>query len=631
MNRSFLFDENITTEDTFLGDGDRLEPLSTRPKSGLTQPDLDQITITGGKNGFQDLQPFPSQSAITEPGAAPIPLTGTPLGTAVDDIGVPVAAALESNATSFFLSLQTATTVGGATFQNEDIVFFEGATQGFSTWFDGSDVGLGSLAIDAFDIISDTELLLSFSTPSTIAGIAVDDSDIVRFRANQLGTTTTGSFDLWLDGSDVGLTTDGEDIDGIQLLEDGTVLISTLGFAQVPGLPRTADEDILQFDPSRLGNQSVGTWSVYLDGSDIGLGSASSEDVGAIALDANGTLYLSTVGNFAVPGISGANEDVVVFNPNTTGPNTSGNFETPLFFDGSAAGITGNIQGLDLATGVGDLPGSTNPPPPPSAFDIEVNFIDNSLTASQRAVFADAANRWAEIIIADIPDVFVTGLGLVDDVVINASAPIIDGVGGTLGQAGPTQIRSGSFLPATGVMQFDSADLANLEASGQLEDVVLHEMGHVLGIGTIWNFFPDLLTGAGTSNPRFTGDQATAAYNSIFGLSDTSVPVENTGGPGTRDSHWRESVFNNELLTGFLGGGSNPISQVTVGSLADLGYGVNLGAADPYSPPSSLVAGSPSAGLSRGAGAIAALVDPNHPFGESSDHLHVLETEITFV
>ena len=630
MNRTFLFNENITTEDTFLGDGDRLDPLSTRSKSGLTQLDLDQITITGVQNGFQGLQPLPSPSA-PERSTAPIPLTGTPLGTAVDHLGVPVAAGFESNATSFFLSLQTAATLGGATFQNEDIVFFEGATQGFSTWFDGSDVGLGSLAIDAFDIISDTELLLSLTTPSTIAGIAVDDSDIVRFRANQLGTTTTGSFDLWLDGSDVGLTTDGEDIDGIQLLEDGTVLISTLGFAQVPGLPRTTDEDILQFDPSRLGNQSVGTWSIYLDGSDVGLGDSSSEDVGAIALDANDTLYLSTAGDFAVPGISGANEDVVVFNPNTTGPNTSGNFETPLFFDGSAAGLTDNIQGLDLAIGVGDLPGSTNPPPPPSPFNIEVNFIDNSLTASQRAVFADAASRWAEIIIADIPDVFVTGLGLVDDVVINASAPIIDGVGGTLGQAGPTQIRSGSFLPAAGVMQFDAADLANLEASDRLEDVILHEMGHVLGIGTIWSFFPDLLTGAGTSNPRFTGDQATAAYNSIFGLSDTSVPVENTGGAGTRDSHWRESVFNNELLTGFLDGGSNPISQITVGSLADLGYGVNLGAADPYSPPSSLVAGSTSAGLSTGAGAIGALVDPSDPLGDSSTHLHVLETEITFV
>jgi hypothetical protein len=109
-------------------------------------------------------------------------------------------------------------------------------------------------------------------------------------------------------------------------------------------------------------------------------------------------------------------------------------------------------------------------------------------------------------------------------------------------------------------------------------------MGHVLGIGTIWQS-RGLLSGAGTSNPRFVGSQAVAAYNAIFGTSATGVPVENTGGGGTRDSHWRESIFGNELMTGFLNGGSNPLSRVTVASLADLGYVVNLNAADNYTPP----------------------------------------------
>ncbi len=610
----------------------------------------------------------------------------------------PVPVALEGNATSFFFSLQSSATVDGSTFQDEDIVFFDGTSQSFSTWFDGSDVGLGSLEIAAFDIISDKEILLSFTAPTTIAGIAVDDSDVVRFTASELGETTVGSFDLWFDGSDVGLTTSGEDVDGIQLLDDGSVLISTHGTANVPGLSGIQDEDILRFDPTSLGSGTAGSWSVYFDGSDVGLANSSSEDVKAIALDPdNNNLHLSTVGNFSVPGIAGADEDVVVFTPTSTGPNTSGNFEPVLFFDGSGVGIGGDIRGLDLAIGFGGAPepltntppvanddsftldadttftssapgvlandsdadgnslsvsllstvsngsltlndnGSFSytptpgfrgtdsftyaasdgtatdnaavtltvnaplPPPPTSQFNIEVNFIDNSLTGSQQAVFTDAANRWAEIIVEDIPDVFVSGIGLIDDVFIDASAPIIDGVGGILGRAGPTRIRSRSFLPATGVMEFDSADLANLQASGRLEDVILHEMGHVLGIGAIWDFFPDLLTGAGSADPRFTGAQATAEYNSIFDLNDSSVPVANTGGPGTRDSHWRESVFDNELMTGFLDSGrENPISRVTIGSLADVGYGVNLQAADPYIPPSSLVASNLSPGTSSG-------------------------------
>jgi hypothetical protein len=170
---------------------------------------------------------------------------------------------------------------------------------------------------------------------------------------------------------------------------------------------------------------------------------------------------------------------------------------------------------------------------------------------------------------------------------INASAPTIDGVGGILGQSGPDRFRSGSLLPYHGVMEFDSADMASMESSGLLYSVVLHEMGHILGIGTLWTDF-GLLSGAGTSNPIFTGANATAQYNQIYGTTARGVPVEAGGGSGTADSHWRETVFTNELMTGWAGPGSNlPLSRVTVGSLADLGYTVNYAAADAYTPTSS--------------------------------------------
>ncbi|MCA9172661.1 MAG: hypothetical protein KDB23_33580, partial [Planctomycetales bacterium] len=183
-----------------------------------------------------------------------------------------------------------------------------------------------------------------------------------------------------------------------------------------------------------------------------------------------------------------------------------------------------------------------------SGYQIQVIFPDSTLTTSQKAIFTQAANRWSELIIGDIPDVNVSGYGLVDDLVIEATAPSIDGVNGILGSAGPSSLRSGSYLPAYGTMRFDSADINALENNGQLLNVILHEMGHVIGIGTIWSY-KGVLTGAGTSDPRYTGANAVAEYNSIFGLSASSIPVENTGGSGTRDAHWRETVFNNELMT----------------------------------------------------------------------------------
>ncbi|MBM83322.1 MAG: hypothetical protein CMJ78_22400, partial [Planctomycetaceae bacterium] len=226
-----------------------------------------------------------------------------------------------------------------------------------------------------------------------------------------------------------------------------------------------------------------------------------------------------------------------------------------------------------------------DPTPGNSEYDIDVQFA-GGLTPSQQAVFATAAQRLQDIIIGDLPDVAVPGFGQVDDVVILAQGMDIDGPGGILGAAGPTAVRAGTFLPSAGVMQFDTADLAGLEASGALQDTILHEMLHVLGFGTIWqqkNLLINPASGGGT-DPRFVGPQATAEYNSNFALNEADVPVEAMGGPGTADGHWRESVFNSELMTGFLSGSVRPISAMTVASLADLGYVVDISQADPYAP-----------------------------------------------
>jgi hypothetical protein len=219
-------------------------------------------------------------------------------------------------------------------------------------------------------------------------------------------------------------------------------------------------------------------------------------------------------------------------------------------------------------------------------FNIQVSFL-GGLTPSQQAAFESAAARWSQIITGDLPNVRIRR-SVIDDVVISASGTSIDGPSGILGQAGPIFLRPGTFLPAFGIMEFDRADLARMEADDSLESVIIHEMGHVLGIGTIWTNL-GLLQGAGTANPVFTGSNAMREFGALIGANaPTPVPVENTGGPGTRDGHWRESVFGNELMTGFLNPGLNPVGRMTVAALQDIGYQVNLNAADPFTLPSFL-------------------------------------------
>lgn len=237
-----------------------------------------------------------------------------------------------------------------------------------------------------------------------------------------------------------------------------------------------------------------------------------------------------------------------------------------------------------------------------SAYEISV-CITTPMTASQRGVFKASSTRWSTIIKGDLPSVTgslaANACGLphpsvnmtYDDLLIFAAVTAIDGPGAVLGRAGPCALRTGTGgLPLIGVMEFDVADLANLESGGQLGSVILHEMGHVLGIGSIWNRFGLLQNPSSAGSPldtHYSGPGGIAGFDAIGGTTYTGgakVPVENTGGPGTMNGHWRETVLRNELMTGFINGGvANPLSQLTVRSLADLGYTVDPSAADPFS------------------------------------------------
>jgi Leishmanolysin len=217
-----------------------------------------------------------------------------------------------------------------------------------------------------------------------------------------------------------------------------------------------------------------------------------------------------------------------------------------------------------------------------SDFTIDVHFL-GGLTASQQQAFTTAADCWEDVIVGDLPDVLVGG-ELVDDIVILAQGAEIDGPGSFLGQAGPTELRPADMgaLPYMGEMTFDTADLADMEAQGTLTDVIIHEMGHALGIGTLWSA-NSLVVGGGTDHPLYIGPNAAAEYGQLRGHGiPQAVPLENTGGPGTRDGHWSEEVFDNELMTGLIVAAGNPLSRLTVASLQDLGYTVNLDAAEPY-------------------------------------------------
>lgn len=198
------------------------------------------------------------------------------------------------------------------------------------------------------------------------------------------------------------------------------------------------------------------------------------------------------------------------------------------------------------------------------SYNITITF-EGSWTADLQQAFIAAADYLSQIILADLPDILRDGV-MYDDLQISATLAVIDGPGGILGQAGPTQVRGGSYLPITGIMEFDIADAATYLGNGLWEDIVLHEMMHTLGFGTLWDQMGLLSGSIAGGDLVFTGILANSFYTDP-GL----IPVETDGGAGTAGGHWDEVVFDNEIMTGYIDN-SNFISEMTIAALEDMGY-----------------------------------------------------------
>lgn len=219
---------------------------------------------------------------------------------------------------------------------------------------------------------------------------------------------------------------------------------------------------------------------------------------------------------------------------------------------------------------------------PPALFEITFDFA-NDVPQSVITASAAAAQRWTEIIVGDLPNVIDPTHGEIDDILITVQMGLLpdfssDGDGNTLANAGPTAWRNGGTgLPYLAGVGIDPADADRSD----LTSVLIHEFAHALGFpGT--DSFQSYIEGA-----YFVGANAVREYRAIFGTAadPAGVPMEEGGGEGTAYGHWSEAVFGNELLTGFITPGGNPLSRITVGAFADIGYTVDYAAADPYTPP----------------------------------------------
>lgn len=258
----------------------------------------------------------------------------------------------DGNNHMLFISSDRSGSIAGIDYVPADILGYNTVSSEWSMILDGSDLGIKTNNVRAFDWMEDGSLLLSFAYPMWIEGLGwVDDSDIVKFRPSTLGETSSGSFEWYFDGSDVGLTHQGEDIDALNIAPNGDLIISTLGGYRVDGA-RGRDEDLIRFTPASVGEETAGTWTLEFDGSDVGL-TRGSEDVRGSFDAGTGEIQLVARNSFSVQSIDGSTlegdgNDIFACAPSSLGDNTECSFS--LVWDGDAHGMTKASHTIDAFT-----------------------------------------------------------------------------------------------------------------------------------------------------------------------------------------------------------------------------------------------------------------------------------------
>jgi hypothetical protein len=282
--------------------------------------------------------------------------------------------------------------------------------------------------------------------------------------------------------------------------------------------------------------------------------------------------------------------------------------------------VTAAIGSLRASATVTVVRSTVVPAPPPStgtgAYSIDLRFLGTA-SADLQTLARQAAARWVGIITAGLPahrvvlpanacDHDTPALNeTIQNLLVLVRIGAIDGPDGTVASAGPCVLRDspagpGTGLPSVGVITLDSVDLRlmlNAGAATMVQDVITHEMGHILGIGTLWDatWNPSRVLVPLWADPNadlsYVGGSAITASAALgFTLPGAPVPVENGGGEGTRGVHWREGVFRTELMTGYLNA-RNPLSTLTTAALRDLGYAASDARADAFSPATAATGG----------------------------------------
>jgi hypothetical protein len=274
---------------------------------------------------------------------------------------VPLATACIGDEFIAFVSTDSAGTVDGVDYTKDDVIAFDG--EDWFMVFDGEAHGLtpSKHDIEAVSVpISETvigdnfHLYMSFYQNKVMVPQVGQVKGQQAIKYTQAISPSTGyTYTLYFDGTDVGLSTTKEKIDGLEVLDEeaapyitggdceALISVSTLGEYSIPakftdgyGKVNGDGSDLLVFCATNTGPHTAGYWIGFFSGMEAGMPKNYMDSIAGFFE----AFVFTTPGAFAVDNAFGGHSEFYLF---------IGGFEGPIF-SAPEAGLTSFVDAASM-------------------------------------------------------------------------------------------------------------------------------------------------------------------------------------------------------------------------------------------------------------------------------------------